>query len=64
MFYVCVYRRLRLQGFDDEKFIFPVGITFAYKQLGNSVVIPAIEESAKVLASFLKQRDMEEPNGY
>lgn len=47
---------LRLQGFDDKKFIFPVGITFAYKQLGNSVVIPAIEESAKVLAAILKQK--------
>lgn len=50
---------LRLQGFDDKKFIFPVGITYAYKQLGNSVVIPAIEESAKVLAGILKQNKNE-----
>ncbi|MDY0287341.1 MAG: DNA (cytosine-5-)-methyltransferase [Sphaerochaeta sp.] len=50
---------LRLQGFDDKKFIFPVGITHAYKQVGNSVVIPAIEESAKLLAGILRQRKTE-----
>nr|WP_321297096.1 DNA (cytosine-5-)-methyltransferase [uncultured Sphaerochaeta sp.] len=47
---------LRLQGFDDEKFTFPVGLTFAYKQLGNSVVVPAVEESAKILVALLDQR--------
>ncbi len=46
----------RLQGFDDTKFKFPVGITYAYKQLGNSVVVPAIEESAKVLVGLLEHR--------
>lgn len=50
---------LRLQGFDDKKFIFPVGITHAYKQIGNSVVIPAIEESAKLLADILRQKQTE-----
>jgi len=48
----------RLQGFDDTKFTFPVGITYAYKQLGNSVVIPAIEESAKVLVGLLERRNV------
>lgn len=50
----------RLQGFDDTKFTFPVGITFAYKQLGNSVVVPAIEESAKVLVGLLERKKVKE----
>jgi DNA (cytosine-5)-methyltransferase 1 len=44
---------LRLQGFDDTKFKFPVGITYAYKEAGNSVVVPAIEETTKILANLL-----------
>jgi len=50
----------RLQGFDDTKFKFPVGITYAYKQLGNSVVVPAIEESAKVLVGLLERLEVKE----
>lgn len=50
----------RLQGFDDTKFKFPVGITYAYKQLGNSVVVPAIEESAKVLVGLLERLEVKD----
>lgn len=46
---------LQLQGFDPDRFIFPVGITYAYKQVGNSVVIPAIEETARILVNLLKE---------
>ena len=38
----------RLQGFPDN-FIIPVSDAQAYKQFGNSVAIPAIQETAKIL---------------
>ena len=36
----------RLQGFPDE-FAFPVSDAQAYKQLGNSVAVPAIQAMAE-----------------
>lgn len=49
---------LQLQGFDANKFKFPGGIVQSYKQIGNSVVIPAIEETAKVISKIiLEQRE-------
>jgi DNA (cytosine-5)-methyltransferase 1 len=42
----------RLMGFDDE-FRIPVSDTRAYKQFGNSVVVPAIAAVAKVIAKQL-----------
>jgi DNA (cytosine-5)-methyltransferase 1 len=41
----------RLMGFDrgDRKFIIPVSDTQAYKQFGNSVVVPVIEEAARIM---------------
>ena len=42
----------RLMGFDDS-FIIPVSDVQAYKQLGNSVVVPAIGAVAKAMAPHL-----------
>jgi len=42
----------RLMGFDDT-FRIPVSDTRAYKQFGNSVVVPAIAEVARLMAPFL-----------
>lgn len=41
----------RLMGFDrnGRKFIIPVSDTQAYKQFGNSVVVPVIEEVARIM---------------
>ncbi|MFZ3129764.1 MAG: DNA (cytosine-5-)-methyltransferase [Desulfosporosinus sp.] len=42
----------RLMGFDKpekERFIIPVSDTQAYKQFGNSVVVPAVEEVARYI---------------
>lgn len=41
----------RLMGFDcgDRKFIIPVSDTQAYKQFGNSVVVPVVEEAARIM---------------
>jgi DNA (cytosine-5)-methyltransferase 1 len=43
----------RLMGFDDS-FRIPVSDTRAYKQFGNSVVVPVIAEVARVMAPFIK----------
>lgn len=42
----------RLQGFSDD-FIIPVSDTQAYRQFGNSVVVPLMTEVAKQMASLL-----------
>lgn len=42
----------RLQGFPDN-FIIPVADASAYKQFGNSVAVPAIETTAKLLLQCL-----------
>jgi len=42
----------RLQGFPD-KFIIPVSDASAYKQFGNSVAIPAIQATAKVILKYI-----------
>lgn len=45
----------RLMGFDnkDRKFIIPVSDTRAYKQFGNAVVVPVIEEVARIMKPFI-----------
>lgn len=54
----CNPRRLtprecaRLMGFDDS-FIIPVSDTQAYRQFGNSVVVPVIAEVARIMKPFL-----------
>jgi DNA (cytosine-5)-methyltransferase 1 len=48
----------RLMGFDQkgrEKFIIPVSDTQAYKQFGNAVVVPVIEEIAKAMEPYILQ---------
>ena len=43
----------RLQGFPDS-FEFPVADVHAYKQLGNSVAVPAIQATAKELLKIIQ----------
>ncbi len=43
----------RLQGFPDS-FKFPVSMTQAYKQLGNSVAVPVIKATAEQIKEALK----------
>lgn len=43
----------RLMGFTDD-FKIPVSDTQAYKQFGNSVVVPVMEEVARVMVPFLE----------
>lgn len=47
----------RLMGFPDS-FRIPVSDTQAYRQFGNSVVVPAIEEAARLLVSNLIKNEV------
>ena len=52
---LSVREAARLQGFPD-KFNFPVSNNQAYKQLGNSVVVPVIKAiGEKMLSSYLSE---------
>ena len=44
----------RLQGFPDE-FVFPVSDVQAYRQCGNSVVVPQMKDMAKLVVSKLDE---------
>jgi DNA (cytosine-5)-methyltransferase 1 len=53
---LTVEEAMQLQGYDPEKFnLFSVSKTQAYKQIGNSVVVPAIQACASEIANFLKE---------
>ena len=53
---LSVEEAMQIQGYDPKNFIFPVSNTQAYKQLGNSVVVPAIRSTAKEIAKTFKER--------
>jgi DNA (cytosine-5)-methyltransferase 1 len=50
----------RLMGFDD-RFKIPVSDTQAYRQFGNSVVVPMIEEVARILVQNLVPQQVNVP---
>jgi len=50
----------RLMGFPDT-FKIPVSDTRAYKQFGNSVVVPVIRELARVLRPFICEPEFQHP---
>jgi DNA (cytosine-5)-methyltransferase 1 len=54
---LSIEEAMQLQGYDPEHFVFPVSNTQAYKQIGNSVVVPAIQSTAMKIAEVLKERD-------
>ena len=49
----------RLQGFP-ENFKIPVSDTQAYKQFGNSVVVPLMENVAKLIVKKVEEMDLAE----
>lgn len=53
---LTVEEAMQLQGFDPKKFVFPVSKTQSYKQIGNSVVIPAIAACAHEIGLVLKNQ--------
>lgn len=44
----------RLMGYSDD-FVIPVSDTQAYRQFGNSVVVPVMQEAARVMAPHIEQ---------
>lgn len=52
---LTVKEAMQLQGYDPAKYIFPVSNTQAYRQIGNSVVVPAISECAAEIAKVLER---------
>lgn len=54
---LTVKEAMQLQGYDPNRFKFPAAIsnTQAYKQIGNSVVVPAIQASATFVADILRK---------
>lgn len=53
---LTVEEAMRLQGYDHKKFVFPVSNTQAYRQIGNSVVVPAVAACAREISKVLNGR--------
>jgi len=53
---LTIIEAMQLQGYDPQKYRFPVSKTQAYRQIGNSVVVPAVEACAKEIAKVLRER--------
>lgn len=54
---------MQLQGFDPETYKLWVSKTQAFKQLGNSVVIPAVGATAREIARLIKAKNGENTDG-
>lgn len=55
---LTVREALQLQGYDPDRFMFTVSNTQSYKQIGNSVVVPAISECAVEIVKVLERSDL------
>lgn len=53
---LAIREAMQLQGYDPERFTFPVSNTQAYRQIGNSVVVPAVKATALQIATILKSQ--------
>ncbi len=52
---LTVSEAMQLQGYDPSRFVFPVSNTQAYRQIGNSVVVPAVSACATEISRILKR---------
>ena len=53
---LTVQEAMQLQGYDPDYFVFPVTDCQAYKQIGNSVVWPAVHSCALEIVRVLRER--------
>nr|WP_314860236.1 DNA (cytosine-5-)-methyltransferase [uncultured Undibacterium sp.] len=53
---LMVEEAMQLQGYEKGRFVFPVSDSQAYKQIGNSVVVPAVRDTAKEIVKILDTR--------
>ena len=56
---MTITEAMQLQGFDPLKFIFPVSNTQSYRQIGNSVVVPAIQATVREMVKIIKSNGIE-----
>lgn len=56
---LSVEEAMQLQGFNPERFVFPVSKTQAYRQIGNSVVVPAVRSSAMEMIKIINGKKNE-----
>lgn len=52
---LSIEEAMQLQGYMPTSFFFPVPKNVAYKQIGNSVVVPAITSTAKEICSAIRR---------
>lgn len=50
---LTIQEAMQLQGYEPKRFIFPVSDRQAYHQIGNSVVIPAVKDVAKMIVNTI-----------
>jgi DNA (cytosine-5)-methyltransferase 1 len=53
---LTVNEAMQLQGYDPKKFVFPVSDSQAYKQIGNSVAVPAIQTTGVGIVDILHKK--------
>ena len=53
---LTVEKAMQLQGFNPKEFSFSVFNNQAYEQIGNSVVVPTIKDTAKQITKILKEQ--------
>lgn len=53
---LTIEEAMQLQGYDPSRFVFPVSNTQAYRQIGNSVVVPAVTACALEISRILKEK--------
>jgi DNA (cytosine-5)-methyltransferase 1 len=53
---LTVKEAMQLMGYNPDKFIFPVSDTQAYRQIGNSVVVPAVSDTAQEIVRILGKK--------
>jgi len=56
---LTVHEAMQLQGYDPDRYRFPVSKTQAYRQIGNSVAVPAVAACAREIANVLRERTIE-----
>ena len=56
---LTISEAMQLQGYDPEHYRFPVSKTQAYRQIGNSVAVPAVASCAREIAKILNGRSRE-----
>jgi DNA (cytosine-5)-methyltransferase 1 len=52
---LTIEEAMQLQGYDPKSFHFPVSMTQSYRQIGNSVVVPAVKATANEIIKLLKK---------